>query len=163
MGYQAIGFGDRRVYQICTNSKTEITSLGFGIGLGKKVYKNFELSGNYNYAEYSYDANEDPSFVPGFNTPKHRIKGSFGNPNAYKGLGFNFNIRWSTGYLFQSSFADGYVPENTVFDAQVNYTIPKWKTSLKVGAANLFGKDYIQVIGAGQIGQQWYAQITINP
>ena len=28
---------------------------------------------------------------------------------------------------------------------------------------NLFGEDYTQVIGAGAIGQQWFASITINP
>jgi hypothetical protein len=34
---------------------------------------------------------------------------------------------------------------------------------IKVGANNLGGKDYTQVIGAGKIGQQWFASITINP
>ena len=61
------------------------------------------------------------------------------------------------------SVADGIVPENTVFDAQINYAIPVIKSVLKVGAANLFGKDYIQVIGAGAIGQQIFASLTINP
>ncbi|RZJ68538.1 MAG: hypothetical protein EOO50_01730 [Flavobacterium sp.] len=162
-GYQAIGFGDRRVYQIYTNSKTEVTSLGFGIGLSKKVYKNFELGANYNYAEFKYDAAEDPSFIPGFNTPKHRVKASLGNPNAFANFGFNFNVRWSDEYLYEGSFADGIVPEVTVFDAQINYSIPKWKTMIKVGAANLFGDDYLQVVGAGMVGRQWYAQLTINP
>ena len=55
------------------------------------------------------------------------------------------------------------VPENVVFDAQINYAIPTLKSVLKVGATNLFGEDYIQVIGAGAIGQQWFASITINP
>jgi outer membrane receptor protein involved in Fe transport len=159
----AISNGDRRVYQIYTNSKTQVTSLGFGIGLSKKVYKDFELGVNYNFAEFDFDQAEDPSFIPGFNTPKHRIKGSFGNSKLFKNFGFNMNIRYNTEYLWQSSFADGMVPENTVFDAQINYAIPTLKTVLKVGATNLFGKDYLQVIGAGAIGQQWFASLTINP
>lgn len=163
LGYQALAFGDRRVYQVYTNSRTEVSSYGVGVGLSKKVYKDFELGANYNYAGFEYDASEDPSFVPGFNTPKHRVKGSFGNPNAIANFGFNFNVRWSSEYLWQSSFGDGIVPENTVFDAQVSYAIPKWKTMIKVGGSNLFGKDYIQVIGAGRIGQLLYAQLTINP
>lgn len=162
-GYQALGYGDRRIYQIYTNSKTEVTSLGFGVGLSKKVYQNFELGVNYNYAEFKYDAAEDPSFIPGFNTPKHRVKASFGNPKAFANFGFNLNVRWCDEYLYEASFADGIVPEVTVFDAQVNYSIPKLKTMIKVGAANLFGDDYIQVIGAGMVGRQWYAQLTINP
>ena len=161
--YLAIQNGDRRVYQVYSNSKAQVTSLGFGIGLSKKVYKNFELSANYNYAEYTFDQSEDPSFIPSFNTPKHRVKASLGNQKLFKNFGFNTNVRWNTEYLWQSSFADGMVPENVVFDAQINYAIPAVKSVLKIGANNLFGKDYIQVIGAGAIGQQWFASITINP
>lgn len=159
----ALSNGDRRVYQVYNNSQTEVTSFGFGVGLSKKVYKDFELSANYNYAEFTFDQAKDPSFIPSFNTPKHRIKGSLGNQKLFKNFGFNTNIRWNTEYLWQSSFADGMVPENVVFDAQINYAIPKLKSVLKVGANNLFGEDYIQVIGAGAIGQQWFASITINP
>ena len=159
----AISNGDRRVYQVYNNSKAEVTSLGFGIGLSKKVYKDFELSANYNYAEFTFDQAKDPSFIPSFNTPKHRIKASLGNQKLFKNFGFNTNVRWNTEYLWQSSFADGMVPENVVFDAQLNYAFPKLKSVLKVGATNLFGKDYIQVIGAGAIGQQWFASVTINP
>jgi iron complex outermembrane recepter protein len=159
----AISNGDRRVYQVYNNSKAEVTSLGFGIGLSKKVYKEFELSANYNYAEFTFDQAKDPSFIPSFNTPKHRVKASLGNQKLFKNFGFNTNVRWNTEYLWQAFFADGMVPENVVFDAQINYAIPTLKSVLKVGATNLFGKDYIQVIGAGAIGQQWFASITINP
>ena len=86
-----------------------------------------------------------------------------GNQKLFKNFGFNTNVRWNTEYLWQSSFADGTVPENVVFDAQINYAIPAVKSVFKIGANNLFGKDYIQVIGAGAIGQQWFASITINP
>lgn len=159
----ALSNGDRRVYQVYNNSKTEVTSLGFGVGLSKKVYKNFEAGVNYNYAEFKFDQEKDPSFIPGFNTPKHRIKGSFGNPKLFKNFGFNTNVRWSTSYLWQSSFADGIVPEVTVFDAQINYVARSLGSVFKVGATNIGGKDYIQVIGAGSIGQQWFASWTINP
>jgi outer membrane receptor protein involved in Fe transport len=51
----------------------------------------------------------------------------------------------------------------TVLDAQVNYGLPKLKSLLKLGATNLGGQDYIQVLGAGAIGQQYYISWTINP
>lgn len=163
LSYKALAFGDRRVYQVYTNTTAQITSLGFGVGLSKKVYKDFELGVNYNYAQFDFDQTEDPSFVAGFNTPKHRIKGSFGNAKVTKNLGFNVNVRWNTEYLWQSSFGDGMIPENIVLDAQVNYGIPKLKSVIKVGATNLFGKDYLQVVGAGMIGQMWFASWIINP
>ena len=159
----ALSNGDRRVYQVYTNTTAKITSLGFGVGLSKKVYKDFELGVNYNYAEFNFNQEEDPSFVAGFNTPKHRVKASIGNAKLFSNFGFNVNARYNTEYLWQSSFADGIVPENTVLDAQINYGFPKLKSVLKVGATNIGGKDYIQVIGAGAIGQQWFASWTINP
>ncbi|SHL76397.1 TonB-dependent receptor [Flavobacterium chilense] len=161
--YQALAFGDRRVYQVYTNTTAQVSSLGFGVGLSKKVYKDFELGVNYNYAQFDFNQADDPSFVAGFNTPKHRIKASLGNAKVIKNLGFNVNVRWNTEYLWQSSFGDGMIPENTVLDAQINYAFPKLKSVFKVGATNLFGSDYLQVIGAGAIGQQWFLSWTINP
>jgi outer membrane protein assembly factor BamA len=59
---------DYRVYQLYTNTKVEIKSLGFGLGLSRKVYKDFEVGVNYNYAEFNFDQAKDPSFEAGFNT-----------------------------------------------------------------------------------------------
>jgi len=159
----AIKNKDRREYNVYTNSQTQVTSVGFGVGLGKKVYKDFEVSVNYNFADFEFDQDKDPSFIAGFNTPKHRVKASLGNDKLFKNFGFNTNVRWNTEYLWESNFGDGMVPENTVFDAQINYAIPGIKSMLKIGGNNIFGKDYIQVIGAGAIGQIWYASLTINP
>ncbi len=163
LSLQALANGDRRVYQVYTNTTETVNSFGFGIGLSKKVYQDFEVGINYNHAQFDFDQEKDPSFVAGFNTPKHRVKASLGNSKLFNNFGFNMNVRWNDEYLWQSSFADGIVPSNTVFDAQVNYAFPALKSVLKIGAANLFGKDYIQVIGAGRIGQQYFASWTINP
>ncbi len=158
----ALANGDRRVYQVYTNSKADITSLGFGVGLNRKVGK-FDVGASYNYSDFQFDEASDPSFEPGFNTPKHRVKGTFGSEKLFKNFGFNTNVRWNTEYLWQSSFVDAMVPENVVFDAQINYTIPFLRSVVKVGGANIGGKDYIQVPGAGNVGQQYYASWTINP
>jgi outer membrane receptor protein involved in Fe transport len=66
-------------------------------------------------------------------------------------------------YKWESNFADGMIDAATVLDAQINYTIPAMKSTFKIGAANLFGKEYTQVYGAGAIGQQYFASWTINP
>ena len=158
----ALSNGDRRIYQVYTNSKADITSLGFGIGLNRKVGM-FDVGASYNYSDFQFDEESDPSFEPGFNTPRHRVKGTFGSEKLFKNFGFNTNVRWNTEYLWQSSFVDAMVPENVVFDAQINYSIPFLKSVVKVGGANIGGKDYIQVPGAGNIGQQYYASWTINP
>src|SRR5690606_15647568 len=61
--FAAIANGDTRVYQVYNNSKTEVTSVGFGVGVSKKVYKDFELGVSYNFADFDFDQEEDPSFI----------------------------------------------------------------------------------------------------
>ena len=159
----ALQNGNYRAFQLYTNTGVEIKSLGFGLGLGKKVYKDFEVGVNYNYAEFNFDQAQDPSFEAGFNTPKHRVKASFGNEKLFQNFGFNVSGRWNSEYLWQSTMADGVIESATVIDAQVNYVFPKLKSTLKIGAANIGGKEYTQVLGAGAIGQQYFASWTINP
>ncbi|TRX40465.1 TonB-dependent receptor domain-containing protein [Flavobacterium restrictum] len=159
----ALQTGNYRAFQLYTNTDVEIKSLGFGLGLSKKVYKDFEVGVNYNYAEFNFDQAKDPSFEAGFNTPKHRVKASFGNEKLLPNFGFNVSARWNSEYLWQSSMVDGMVDAATVVDAQINYNLPKLKSTLKIGAANIGGKEYAQVLGAGLIGQQYFASWTINP
>jgi outer membrane receptor protein involved in Fe transport len=162
----ALATGNTRAFQLYTNSAVEIKSIGFGVGLGTKVLKDFDISVNYNYAEFSFDNSIEPDFKAYFNTPKHRVKASFGNEKLFKNFGFNVSSRWNTEYLWQSTFAsglaDGIIGAATVIDAQINYTFPSLKSTLKIGASNLGGKEYYQVIGTGAIGQQIYASWTIN-
>ncbi|OWP84716.1 hypothetical protein BWK59_03860 [Flavobacterium davisii] len=158
----ALQNADVRLFQVYTNSKKQVTSLGVGIGVNRKIGK-FNLSASYNYSDFKYDDSLDPDFEAGFNTPKHRAKASFGGENILKGFGFNVNARYNSKYLWESTMIDAYVPENYVYDAQVNTAIPVLKSVIKIGGTNLFGKDYIQVPGAGMIGKQYYISWTINP
>ncbi|RZJ51691.1 MAG: TonB-dependent receptor [Flavobacterium sp.] len=160
---RALQNGEYRVYQVYTNSDVEIHSLGFGVGLSRKIISDFELGVNYNYAQFDFDQQEDQSFEAGFNTPKHRVKVSLGNEKLFKNFGFNVSGRWNSEYEWESSFADGTIKAATVIDAQINYGIPKLKSVVKLGAANIGGKEYYQVIGAGLIGQQYFVSWTINP
>lgn len=151
-----------RVYQLYTNSDVKITSLGFGVGLSKKIIADFEMGVNYNYAQFDFDSAKDPSFEAGFNTPKHRVKLSVGNVKLFKNFGFNVSGRWNSEYLWQSSI-DGIIESATVVDAQINYDLPSIRSTFKLGASNIGGKEYYQVVGAGSIGQQIFASWTLNP
>ncbi len=159
----ALQNGNFRAYQLYTNTKIEIKSLGFGLGLSKKVYKDFEFGVNYNYAQFDFDRSQDESFEASFNTPKHRVKASIGNEKVFKNFGFNISGRWNTEYTWESTMVDGVIPEATVIDAQITYNVPSMKSAFKIGAANLGGREYFQVLGAGLIGQQIFASWTIKP
>lgn len=165
LGFQtihALTTGNVRAYQLYTNTDIEIRSLGFGAGISTKFYKDFEFSANYNFAEFDFDQAQDPSFEAGFNTPKHRVKGSISNDKLFKNFGFNVSARWNSEYLWQSTFVDGMIREMTVLDAQINYSIPSLKSIVKIGATNIGGEEFIQVLGAGAIGQQYFIGLTIN-
>jgi outer membrane receptor protein involved in Fe transport len=162
-GVQSLINGDTRSYQLYTNTDVEINSYGFGAGVTKKVYGDFELSGNYNYSAFTFDESKDPNFKPGFNTPRHRAKATLSNDKLFGKLGAAISGRWNTCYQWQSSFVDGTIAEATVLDVQANYTFSKLKSTIKLGATNIGGKEYGQVLGAGLIGQQYFVSWTINP
>ena len=157
----ALNNGDYKPFQIYTNSRAEISSYGIGIGLTKKVYNEYELSVNYVWSKFDFDQTTDPDYEAGFNTPEHVFKASFGNQRVIKNLGFNVNFRWNNEYFWESTFIDGIVPAKSVFDAQVNYGIPKWKSVIKIGASNIGGNEYFSAPGTGYIGSQYYASWTL--
>ena len=159
----AIANGNYRVFQLYTNTSTVIHSMGVGLGLSKKMFGNYNFGVNYNFAQFDFDKAKDPGFEAGFNTPKHRVKASVGNDQLFENFGFNASVRWNDGYLWESTMVDGMISAATVLDAQINYGLPKLKSVIKLGATNIGGKEYTQVLGAGAIGSQYYVSWTINP
>lgn len=158
----ALEQGDFKAFQTYTNSPADVKSFGGTIGLNTKVFGNYDLEGNYTYAEQDFDQASAPDFRTNFNTPQHKVKLSFGNIEVFTNFGFNINYRWSDSYLWQGTFADGFVPAYSVVDAQVNYKIPNYKSMIKLGATNIGGDDYFTAFGTGLIGQQYYLSLTFN-
>ncbi|MCG8805012.1 TonB-dependent receptor [Tenacibaculum finnmarkense] len=149
-------------FNLVTNSKSKVTSYGFGIGLNTKLLKTFNFGVNYNFINYEIIDKDLGFFEPNFNTPKHTVKVQLGNNNVFNNFGFNINARWQDEYRWVSTFVKGDVSERTVIDAQLNYRIPSMKSKIKIGGTNLFGKEYIVAPGSGQIGQLYYVSWTIN-
>jgi outer membrane receptor protein involved in Fe transport len=158
----ALQNGDYQVYQTYTNSDVDINSYGGTIGVDTKV-GNFDLGVNYTFAELDVDRGLFPDLRTNFNTPKHKVKASFGNTALFKNFGFNVNYRWSDSYFWEASFADGPIPAYTVLDAQINYSVPSIKSVFKAGGSNILGDEYFTAIGTGNIGSIYYLSWTINP
>ncbi len=158
----ALNNGDVNVYQTYTNSEEEVASYGAAISISTKVFNGFDLSANYTYAKLDFDINENPDFRTNFNTPDHKTKVAFGNTELFDNFGFNVAWRWSDNYFWEASFGDGEVPAFHVLDAQLNYRIPKLKSSIKIGGTNLLQDEYFTAFGTGLIGSQYYISWTIN-
>lgn len=159
----AIANGDYQPFQVYTNSAAQISSYGGSIGVSSRILDNFNIGLNYTYAKFDFDQSTDPDYEAGFNTPENKVKLSFGNDSLFKNFGFNLNLRWNDEYLWESTFADAIIEARTVVDAQINYTVPKWKSTFKIGGANLGGQEYMSAPGNGSIGSQFFASWTINP
>ena len=158
----AIAAGDYQVYQAYTNSPVDVNSYGASGMLTAKVLKKFDFTANYTFTKQDFDRTLYPDFRTNFNTPEHKVKASFGSTELVDNFGFNVAWRWSDDYFWEASFGDGEVPSFSTIDAQINYTIPSLKSTLKLGAANLGGYDYFTAFGTGLIGSQYYLSLTIN-
>ena len=153
---------DFETWSSYTNSPAEISSWGISIGMATKIFGNFDLSGSYTKAKLEFEQDLYPDFRTNWNTPEHKFKAQFGNTELFKNFGFNVAWRYWSEYLWQASFGDGMVPETHVIDAQFNLTVPKWKSTIKVGATNLGGDEYFTAFGSGYIGTQYYISWTAN-
>lgn len=153
---------DFETWSSYTNSPAEISSWGISIGMATKIFGNFDLSGSYTKAKLEFEQDLYPDFRTNWNTPEHKLKAQFGNTELFKNFGFNVAWRYWSEYLWQASFGDGMVPETHVIDAQFNLTVPKWKSTIKVGATNLGGDEYFTAFGSGYIGTQYYISWTAN-
>lgn len=159
----ALSEGQYKAFQLYTNSPADITSYGATLGLTTKMFGNYSVGLNYTLAKFDFDQASDPDYEAGFNTPEHKVKFSFGNTELFENLGFGVNVRWSDEYMWESSFIDTMVDARTVVDAQITYNVPSFKSSFKIGGANLGGKEYYSAPGVGKIGSQYFVSWTINP
>ncbi len=161
-GVVDIATGNFEIFQTYTNSRADVSSYGFTIGLNTKLFKILDLGVNYTLAKFDFDQESDPDFSAGFNTPENKFKVSLGSPNIIGNLGFNINVRYSDEYLWQATIANAVIPARTVGDVQINYQVPKIKSMFKMGAANVGGKEYQSAPGAPFIGSQFFVSWVFN-
>jgi len=158
----AIANGDFQAYSTYTNSSADVNSYGASLGLSTKVFGDFDLGGSYTFTKQDFDQAANPDFMTNFNTPEHKFKASFGNTDLFENFGFNLAYRFSDDYFWEATFGNGVVPEFHTVDAQINYRVPSWKTTIKAGGTNLTGKEYFTAFGTGFIGSMYYVGLTIN-
>lgn len=159
----ALQNGDFKAYQTYTNSEADIESYGVILGVDSKIFGNFDIGASYTYSDLDFNQKAYPDFRTQFNTPKHKVKASFGNTEIFKNVGFNINYRWSDEYEWQNTFADGPVPSFSVLDVQVSYTADAIKSVFKLGGSNILGEEYFSAVGTGLIGSMYYLSWSINP
>jgi outer membrane receptor protein involved in Fe transport len=157
-----IATGNFQAFQTYTNSRADISSYGGTIGVNARFLNKLDFGVNYTLAKFDFDQESDPDFAAGFNTPEHKFKVSLGGQDLFGHFGFNVNVRYSDEYLWQATIANAVIPERTVVDAQVNFSVPEIKSLFKFGASNLGGTEYQSAVGAPFIGSQYFFSWVIN-
>ena len=148
-------------YRVYTNAKNSYHNFGSALGLTYNFYKKYTIGGNINFNQMK-SVNSDDIFVTGFNTPKWATNLSFGNREVAKNIGFNIAWRWQDAFLWESPLVTGNISSYSTVDAQITYHIPKAKTTVKLGGADIFNHRYLQYAGGPTLGALYYVAITID-
>jgi iron complex outermembrane recepter protein len=153
--------GRENTFQTYTNIiDEEVRAHGAALGLTYNLPRNFTLGGNYNYNKLISNIGEN--FLNDFNTPEHKTNITFGNRKLTNNLGFGVTYRYQTAFRWESSFAQGLVPEIHTFDAQVSYKLKDLKSIVKLGGSNLFNQRYTYNFGGPMMGAIYYISITFD-
>ncbi len=150
------------VFSLYSNSPEEIKSFGIGLGVTYNLPRNFSLTGNYNYADFSQTEVPGRAYNAGFNTPNNKFSVGLSNRKLTKNLGFNLTYRWQQGFAWFSSYGAWDVPEFGVFDAALSYKVSSIKSIVKLGGTNLGGGDYRTNIAGPFVGQMYYISVTFD-
>lgn len=161
------GLNMLEVYRISANSESLVTTRGVSAGINYYINKPLSLSGNYSYNELT--SGEDDPLIPAFNTPRHKFNLGFSGreiniPFIDRGyFGFNANYKWIQGFIFEGSPQfTGSIDSYDLVDAQINYTIPNWNLTFKLGASNLLNNQVFQVYGGPRIGRLAYFSVLFD-
>jgi|GEM_PF-1243030 outer membrane receptor protein involved in Fe transport len=165
---------DFQIFAIRQNREETVVGYGAGLGLDYVLTQNLTLGltydwNDYDSPDYEPDPNaEDPSadkaaFLRSlqFNLPEHRATATLSakrlGPNERWGAHYNF--RYNSSYNYFSNFGEALIPSFNTSDVSVSYALPDWRTTLKIGASNVFRQEYITIYGAPMIGSMYYLSV----
>ncbi|MBL7779979.1 MAG: TonB-dependent receptor [Saprospiraceae bacterium] len=158
-------FDNLKVYRVAANASQRVTSQGFAIGLNYYFLDYFMLQGNYSWNKLITDSS-DP-IVPAFNTPEHKFNIGFSGRDitawGKNTLGFTVNYKWIDNFTFEGSPQfTGLIPSYDLLDAQVNLTMPKIHSTIKLGASNVLNNKQFQTYGGPRIGRMAYLSLLYD-
>ena len=156
--------GKIHAYQLYTNAPDKVSAQGASLGLTYMLQKGYTIGGNITYASFNL-LNANPNNIAEFNTPKYSTNATFGNSNAYKGFGFNLAWHWQDAFDWYGTFngtRPGRISAYSLVDLQLNKKLPKAKSTIKIGASNLFNNKVYQAYGSPAIGAIYYVSLTFD-
>jgi len=156
--------GKTQAFQLYTNASDKVSIQGISAGLSYILPKNYRADFNASWSDFNLqDAN--PNNIPAFNTPVWKTNLSLSNGKLTKNLGFSIAWHWQSAFDWYGTFNSlnpGKVDAYNLIDAQLSYTIPKIKTTIKIGATNLTNNYVVQAYGSPAVGGLYYISLNFD-
>ncbi len=153
--------GQTYAYNTATNVSDRIYADYIAASMEYAITPKILWTLSYSYASLTLSVAKDPLFLPNFNTSRHKVGSSIYLYNFGR-WSSSINYRWIDATVFDGLIR-GTVPAVQWGDAQIGYTIPKYKVQLGLGAQNLLNIRYVQIPGGPRIGGLYYFQVTYDP
>lgn len=152
--------GEGRPTQVWTNAQQAVTAYGASIGLNYYFIRELNFMATYTWSYLDTDDLTDP-IIPAFNTPEHKY--SLGiNGTPFQNFNYSVNYKWVEGHTYEMPFAQGFIDTYWTLDAQMNYRLPDYYTTIKIGGQNLTDNQFIQTYASPTLGRMVYAAITVE-
>ncbi|MCX8111797.1 MAG: TonB-dependent receptor [Bacteroidia bacterium] len=148
-------------YSTATNYEERVFAEYASAGIEYAITPKILWTLSYSYAILVLSGVSDPSLLPNFNTPRHKV-GSALYLTGFGRWGAGLNYRWIDAFRMDGLII-GPVPAAQWVDLQISYNVPKWKTQFRVGGQNLLNTRYVQIPGGPQVGGIYYFQIIYDP
>jgi len=142
-----------RLLQTWANADRQVQTQGFVASVSYFYHKKLNLNANYTWSHINEA--DVPSLILGFNTPTHKYNVGI-QGELIKNLTYDFNFRRNSGYTYFMPIDEGYIPAFGLVNGQLNYRLPKLKSSLRLGGTNLLNANAVQVYGAASISRVVY-------
>ncbi len=166
--FDLIGFpSNPQVYRLAANAEGEVQTQGLSVGANYYYAKKHAFNGNYSYNRLT--SGDDDPIIPAYNTPEHKYNiGLSGRDIILPFLkfgrwGYAVNYRWVEGFRFEGSPQfTGDISSYGLVNAQVNYSIPAWFVTFKLGASNVLDNRVYQVYGGPRVGRLAYISLLFD-
>ncbi|GIV25017.1 MAG: membrane protein [Bacteroidia bacterium] len=160
-GLQNLRDGEYYAYNTATNLADQVYADFASVGVEYAITPKVLWTASYSYATLVLSVAKSPDLLPNFNTPAHKA-GSSIFLSGFGRWGGSLNYRWIDAFQMDGLIR-GPVPATQWVDAQVSYSLPRWKTQLRVGAQNLLNVKYRQIPGGPRVGGLYYFQVVYDP
>ncbi|WP_191003777.1 TonB-dependent receptor [Hymenobacter montanus] len=161
-GYTVSGSRTRFVYA-WVNNPAPVDTRGATVGAVYYWMKQLNISANYTYSQLTneprpYGAFNLSSF---FNTPTHKYNVG-ANGLLARNLSYSANYRWVEGHFQEMPFANGNVKTYSTIDAQLDYSVPRYKSTLQLGVSNLLDGNNVQIVAGPKIGRLAFLGLLVD-